>query len=219
MGIEFVVSKELGNIAVTQTEFASVTRTINGEIGPGPFSTLFNTMMGRMADAYAVVTDNMQPFIDIDSEAAFLAGFEDQVAAYRETYLSAISQARTLTVDAYDDYEHLVCMREAKTRYPLLKRTFSRLAELTDKWIANDYWLAMSIDTMFKMLPRLLQEIADLKQKDPADAWVIYQAACADFAPYLALIRDQQAELAALLLSTEPRFQTATAESRISAPK
>lgn len=193
MGIEFVVTKELGNIAATQTEFAAITRTVNGEIGPGPFSILFNTLMGRMADAYAVVIDTLQPLIEIDSEAAFTSGFDEVVAAYRESYLLQISKARTLTVDAYDDYEHLVCMREAKTGYPLLKRTFTRLAELTDKWIANDYWLAMSIDTLFKMLPRLLQEIEDLKQKDPADAYLIYSSAFDDFQYHLDLIRQQNA--------------------------
>lgn len=199
MGIEFVVTRELGNIAATQTEFTAIARTVNGEIGPGAFNTLFNTMMGRMADTYAVVTEQLQPFVDINNEAAFLGSFDDVVGAYRESYLSAISKARTLTVDAYDDYEHLVCMREAKTGYPLLKRSFSRLAELTDKWIANDYWLAMSIDTLFKMLPRLLQEIAELKQKDPADAWTIYRAAISGFAHYLALIRAQQATFTAVM--------------------
>jgi len=193
MGIEFVVTKELGNIAATLSEFSSVTRIINGEIGPGEFSTLFNTLMGRMAKTYDVVIDNLQPLIDLDSEDAFVAGFEGRVADYNSRYLMEISKARTLTVDAYDDYEHLVCMREAKTGYPLLKRTFTRLAELTDKWIANDYWLAMSIDTLYKMLPRLLNEIAALKRKDPAAAWLIYHAAFTDFDIHLALIRQQNA--------------------------
>ncbi len=199
MGIEFVVTKELGNIAATQTEFAAITRTINGEIGPGPFSTLFNTLMARMADTYAVVTDTLQPFMTLDSEATFNSGFDAVITSYRGTYLRQISKARTLTVDAYDDYEHLVCMREAKTGYPLLKRTFARLAELTDKWIANDYWLAMSIDTLFKMLPRLLQEIEDMKTKDPADAYLIYQAAFDDIDSHLALIRRQNAQFRGLL--------------------
>jgi hypothetical protein len=193
MGIEFVINKELANIGMTLTEFSSVTRIINDEIGPGQFSDLFNTMMGRMANAYDVVVDNLQPFIDLDTEEAFVAGFDALVSKFKDNYLLEISKSRTLTVDAYDDYEHLVCMREAKTRFPLLKRTFTRLAELTDKWIANDYWLAMSIDTLCKMLPRLLTEIAELKQKDPGDAYQIYSAAFSDFDIHLALIKQQNA--------------------------
>lgn len=203
MGIEFVVAKELGNIAATQTEFVAVARVVNGEIGPGPFGTLFNTMMGRMADAYDVVIDTLQPFQALDTEAAFNDGFDARVAAYRDSYLLAISKARTLTVDAYDDYEHLVCMREAKTGYPLLKRTFARLAELTDKWIANDYWLAMSIDTLFKMLPRLLQEIADLKAKDPTDAYVIYASMLDDLDGHLSLIHERNTRFRAALRDQE----------------
>jgi hypothetical protein len=203
MGIEFVIDKELANIGMTLTEFSSVTRIINAEIGPGQFSELFNTMMGRMAKAYDVVIDNLQPFIDLDSEDAFVAGFDEQLSSYNGRYLMEISKARTLTVDAYDDYEHLVCMREAKTGYPLLKRTFGRLAELTDKWIANDYWLAMSIDTLYKMLPRLLTEIAELKRKDPGDAWLIYRAAFSDFDIHLALIRQQNARFHAAVSQPE----------------
>lgn len=191
MGIEFVVTKELGNIAATQTEFAAVTRTVNGEIGVGSFSTLFNAMMDKMVGSYDVVVDNLRPLVELDDEVAFKSGFDERATAYRDSYLLQVGKARTLTVDAYDDYEHLVCMREAKTRYPLLKRTFLRLAELTDQWIANDYWLAMSIDTLFKMLPRLLQEVAELKRKDPADAYQIYHSAFADIASYLALIERQ----------------------------
>ena len=193
MGIEFVINKELANIGMTLTEFCSTTRIINAEIGPGDFSNLFNTMMGRMAKAYDVVIDNLQPFIDLDNEEDFIAGFDDLVTRFKESYLLEISKSRTLTVDAYDDYEHLVCMREAKTKFPLLKRTFTRLAEVTDKWIANDYWLAMSIDTLYKMLPRLLTEIAELKQKDPGDAFQIYSAAFSDFDIHLTLIKQQNA--------------------------
>lgn len=193
MGIEFIAVKEMGNIAATQTEFSAITRIVNSEVGPGTFASLFNTMMQRMADSYGVVIETLQPLTDMDGEDRFNEDFDDKTKAFRDGYLLAISKARSLTVDAYDDYEHLVCMREAKTGYPLLKRTFSRLAELTDKWIANDYWLAMSIDTLFKMLPRLLKEIEDLKARDPADAYLIYQSAFGDIGRHLSLIRQQQA--------------------------
>jgi hypothetical protein len=203
MGIELVIDKELANIGMTLTEFASITEIINGEIGPGDFSNLFNTMMGRMTKSYDVVIDNLQPFIDLDSEEDFIAGFDDLVTRFKESYLLEISKSRTLTVDAYDDYEHLVCMREAKTKFPLLKRTFTRLAELTDKWIANDYWLAMSIDTAYKMLPRLLTEIAEIKEKDPSDAFLIYRAAFSDFSVHLGLIKQENARFFASLRQPE----------------
>ena len=59
----------------------------------------------------------------------------------------------------------------------------------------NDAWLAMSIDNLFKRLQGLLNEIATLKKKAPADAFLIYQAAFHDFTPYLGLISQQRALL------------------------
>lgn len=191
MGIEFVLGKELASIGITVTEFGSITRIINTEIGPGKFSRLFNTMMGKMTLTYDVVTDNLQPFVDMDSEDDFNSGFDDLVARYNDRYLLEISKARAYADDAYEDYVHLVCMREAKTGFPLLKRTFTRLAELTDKWITNDYWLAMCIDTVYKKLPRLLNEIAELKRKDPEDAYKVYRTAFGDLGIHLALIKQQ----------------------------
>ena len=79
-------------------------------------------------------------------------------------------------------------MKESKTSFPLLKRTYERFDQLYDKWITNDAWLAMSIDNLFKRLQALLNEIAAVKQKDPEDAFLIYHAAFTGFSPYLDLI-------------------------------
>lgn len=203
MGIEFVLEKELASIGITVTEFATITGIINAEIGPGKFSELFNTMMGKMTHTYEVVTANLQPFVDLDTEDDFNARFDALVSWYSERYLLEISKARAYADDAYEDYVHLVCMREAKTGFPLLKRTFTRLAELTDKWITNDYWLAMCIDTVYKKLPRLLSEIAELKQKDPEDAYKIYRAAFSDLGTQLAWIRQQNARFHDLIRRSE----------------
>lgn len=199
MNIEFVVNKELANISVTLTEFSRVTQIINSEVSSEAFSPLFNTMMSRVAQSYDVVIDALAPFTELESEEAFNTGYDACVARYKESYLMAISKARALTVDAYEDYEHLKCTREAKTRFPLLKRSFIRLETLADKWIANDYWLAMSIDTLFKMWPRLLQEISELKLKDPEDAYLIYSAAIGDLGVYLGVVQAQNKVFHALL--------------------
>lgn len=201
MGIEFILQKELSNIGISITEFCSITGIINGEIGSGEFSKLFNTMMAKMTQAYDVVTDNLQPFINLKKEDDFNTRFDELIASYKDSYLSMIGKARAYADDAYEDYVHLVCMREAKTRFPLLKRTFKRLDELTDKWITNDYWLAMSIDTLYKMLPRLLNEIAELKQTDPEDAYQIYHAAFRDLEIHHALIKHQNIRFQGLLCS------------------
>ncbi|MGV6816406.1 MAG: hypothetical protein ACWA44_03935 [Thiotrichales bacterium] len=203
MNIEFIVNKELANICVTATEFSRLTQIINAQIKKEAFSALFNAMMGKMVDSYDVVVDVLAPFPALDNEASFTERYEASAHQYREDYLMVISKARSLQVDAYEDYEHLKCMREAKTSFPLLKRSFERLEILADKWIANDYWLAMSIDTLLKMWPRLLQEVSEIKQKDPEDAWLIYQAAVTDLELYHAVLRKQSQSFRAQLLGTE----------------
>jgi hypothetical protein len=83
--------------------------------------------------------------------------------------------------------------KETQTAYPLIKRTFARLDEFIDKWITNDSWLAMSIENLLKMLHRFLNEVAELKQKDPSDAFTIFQAVMGALRPYYALLEKEGA--------------------------
>ena len=192
MSIELVIVKELANIGVTLTELSSIARTVTSEIRRGEFAKLFTEMVAELAKCYDVVDDNISPLVELDSELDFVANFDVRHADYKARYLKEISKPRTYVDDAYETYLTLKTLRESKTSYPLLKRTFGRLDEFVDKWVTNDAWLAMSIDTLFKMLHRLLNEVAEVKQKDPSDAYLIYHAALSDFDGYLALIRDKR---------------------------
>ncbi len=80
--------------------------------------------------------------------------------------------------------------KETQTAYPLLKRTFERLDEFIDKWITNDAWLAMSIENLLKMLHRFLNEVAELKQKDPTDAFTVFRVVMVALRPYYALLEN-----------------------------
>ena len=66
---------------------------------------------------------------------------------------------------------------------------FSRLDTLYDKWITNDAQLAMSIDGVLKLKNRLLNEIAEIKQKDAELAYIVFSSAFDDFRDYLTLIQ------------------------------
>ena len=134
----------------------------------------------------------MLPLFEFDSEAALINSFDECHSTYSACYLKEISKPRAYADEAYEEYLLLKGQKECKTSFPLLKRTFLRLDKFVDKWITNDAWLAMSIDNLFKRLQTLLNEIATLKKKDPADAFLIYNAAFHDFHPYLGLIRQQR---------------------------
>lgn len=195
MGIELFIVEELASISVTLTELTSITSIINREIRKNDFAQLFNKMIRELAMSYDVVTENLAPFAGIDSESSFIADYDGLHAAYSACYLKEVSKPRLYADNAYEDYLVLKTFKESKTSFPLLKRTFTRLDQFVDKWVTNDAWLAMNIDNLFKRLQQLLNEIAEMKKKDPADAWLIHHAAFCDFSAYLALISDKRAAL------------------------
>lgn len=192
MGIELDIVEELANISVTLTELSSISKIINGEIKNSEFDMRFNKMVDDLAKSYDVVTANLLPLSEFDSETTLVDSFDECHAAYTACYLKEISKPRAYADEAYEEYLLLKTQKESKTSFPLLKRTFERLDKFVDKWVTNDAWLAMSIDNLFKRLQTLLNEIATLKKKDPADAFLIYNAAFHDFHPYLGLIRQQR---------------------------
>ena len=192
MGTELIIVRELASIGATLTELSSIASIVNGEISNGDFSMRFNKMIDGLAMCYGTVTANLQPFCELDSAASFAANFDDRYSAYRDCYLKEVSKPRSFSDDAYEAYLVLKTLKQSKTGFPLLKRTFGRLDEFVDKWVTNDAWLAMSIDTLFKMLHRLLNEIAGIKQKDPDDAWLVYAAAFDGFNAHVALIQQKQ---------------------------
>jgi hypothetical protein len=142
-----------------------------------------------------VLTQNLSPFAALDNETVFMQGFDQLYAAYRDSYLALVSKPRAFSDEAYEHYLVLQTFRETKTKFPLLKRTFERLEKFVDKWVTNDAWLAMSIDNLLKRLQRLLSEVAEIKQKDPADAFFILSAAFRDFSDYLQLITGKRDQL------------------------
>ncbi len=195
MGIELDLLRELGTISVTLTELSAVTRVINSELKASEFGQRYNRMVAEISIGYDAVTDNLLPLCELESQAEFEKHFDDRHAAYNACYLNEISKPRNHGEAAYEEYLELQTMKQFKTGYPLLKRTFTRLDQFIDKWINNDAWLAMCVDNLFKRLKQLLNEIADLKKKDAEDAFIIYQAAFGSFRTYLILIRQLNTEL------------------------
>jgi hypothetical protein len=193
MGIELDILREFATISATLGESASIANTINSQIKGGDFSARFNKMFEDIGKCYDVVIENILPLSGFDSEPAFIDGFDASHAAYTECYLKEISKPRVYSDDAYEEYLLLKTMKESKTGFPLLKRSFERMDQFVDKWITNDAWLAMSIDNLFKRLQTMLNEIAALKKKDTEDAFLIYRFAFNEFAPFLTLLEQGRA--------------------------
>jgi hypothetical protein len=197
MGTERIIVEELASISMTLTELLSITRIINGEIKNEDFTLQFNGMVNTLASCYDVVISNLLGFSEIQNEESFNNKFESLHAAYTLSYLNEISKPRTYAELAYEAHLELKRMKQSKTSFPLLKRTFIRLDELIDKWADNDVWLAMSIDNLFKRFNHLLNEIAEIKKIDVSDAYIIYHSAFTDFTSYIEIIIQKRDQLPA----------------------
>jgi len=197
MGAERIIVDELASISMTLTELLSITKIIKSEIRNEDFTIQFNTMVNTLAPCYDVVISNFTNFSDIENENAFSSKFDKLHNTYATTYLKEISKPRTYAEQAYEAHLELKRMKQSKTSFPLLKRTFIRLDELFDKWVDNDVWLAMYIDNLFKRFNHLLNEIAELKKIDLSDAYIIYHYATSDFTSYIELIKEKRAQLTA----------------------
>ena len=195
MGIEQLITEELAGISMTLTEVSAMSKLINGEIRNETFIHPFNRMISEINKCYYVVTENLQPFARLNNLDVFSERYDELAQQYRDCYLKEISRPRTYSDEAYEQYLALQGMKECKTSYPLLKRTFSRLDEFIDKWVTNDAWLAMGIDNLFKRMPRLLNDVSELKRKEVEDAFVIFHSAFETFKVYLDLIEQQSREL------------------------
>ena len=192
MGLELKFVRELATVCVTASELAAIENLIKGELTKPAFVEQFDKMANAIGECYEVTAANVQPWLEITNESEFCEKFDSTYADFKATYLSITNQPRVASEQAYIQYMALREYKETQTAYPLLKRTFERLDEFIDKWITNDAWLAMSIENLVKMLYRFLTEIAELKQKDPSDAFTIFQAAMVALRPYYALLENNR---------------------------
>ena len=208
MGFELDIDRELGTISATLLELSSIHSTISSLIRDEEFKRHYTPIIEELAKSYHVVGDNLHGFTQLQSEEEFIANFDALHAAYTDCYLMEISKPRACGEAVYETYQFLKTLKQTKTEYPLLKRSFERLDHFYDKWVDNDAWLSMSIDHLFKRIKNLLTEIDALKQKDPEDAYLIYNAAFKAFAIFIDLIRLKASEL------SEARYIAAPAQKR-----
>ncbi|WFP51834.1 hypothetical protein PL263_07330 [Methylomonas sp. EFPC3] len=190
MAIELKLTKELATVCVTASELAAIETLIKGELAKPAFVEQLDKIGNAIRDCFAETAAVLAPWLEIDNETEFCNRYDAAYADYKASYLGITNRPRLTSERAYVDYMLLREFKETQTAYPLLKTTFARLDEFIDKWITNDAWLAMTIENFVKMLYRFLTEIAELKQKDPTDAFTLYRALMIALHPYYAMLQN-----------------------------
>lgn len=188
MGIEFTITKDLATISATIAELSAVNTIICEEIGSADFQQEYASLLSDILNTYRVVNRTLQPLVEINSPVLFRQQFDECFKVYGATYQRALSEPRINAEFTFEKYLQFRKRKETKTSYPILKRCFSRLHDFIDKWIDNDIWLAMTIDTLLKMINRLLGEIAEANSKDAESAFAMYASLFNTLPPLLAII-------------------------------
>jgi len=183
----FKINEELASIAVTSTELYSVSNTIHHYYAKNAFMAKLSPIILQVNKSYFVLADLFSPFLDIKSMDEFTHNFDTVHSTFKQQYLMEIAKPRKYCDEIYDDYREMKTLKEAQTKYPLLKTSFARLHLLYDKWIDNDAYLPMAIDRATKLFNNFLTDIGDAKNVDIEDAFLVYQSAMDDFRDYIAI--------------------------------
>ncbi len=188
MGIEFTITKDMATVSSTISELKAINALICEEIGSEDFRRQYDSLLFDVLNTYRVVLNILKPLTCVNSLDSFHVKFDNLQQCYSENYQSALSEPRINAEFTFEKYLQFRKRRETKTSYPPLKRTFSRLHDYIDKWIDNDIWLAMTIDTLLKMLNRFLTEVGDIKKSDEESAYHLYQSCLGNIPAFLHII-------------------------------
>lgn len=205
MGIEIQELKDIATITMTATEVASVLTTLAGSIRKPGFQAELGSLTEDIEASYRVVLENLAPFMGINTQAEFDAQFAQQAASYGERYLMEISRPRELAENTFQKNLQFWKIKETKTSFPLFKLTFQRLREFIDKWIDNDIWLAMTIDSLFKNHHRLLGQVSQLAQQDNEQGFLYFRSSILAMQPLVSALEaeaDRLASVSALACET-----------------
>lgn len=191
MGNEFKLLKDAATISATLTELVAVNTLITGHISSDNFLDEYESLLADILNTYRCFEDILQPLVTLRDQQDFNQYFSSQFEWYSEHYQAALSEPRVNAEFTFQKYLQFRKRRETKTGFPLLKNAFSRLHDYIDKWIDNDIWLAMTIDSLLKMLFRLLSEVQAVNSRDSEEAFSLYHSFTSGLLPFCDLIHQQ----------------------------
>ncbi|MBA53215.1 MAG: hypothetical protein CMK89_02060 [Pseudomonadales bacterium] len=206
--LEFTLCKEAASIATTATELAAIQQLLCSHIPKAEFRSALGLVIDPLTETYQVLIYILDPLFSIKSESDFNSGFGAAHEQYKQRLQEKSSLPRSSVEASYEAYLIFSQSKEAKTGFPILRRSFDRLLNYIDKYVDNDSWLLMNIDNVYKMLNLLLGEIAELNTGDPEEAWLTYDLAMESLLPFMQIINTRAQALAS---SAQPQPAAAVA--------
>jgi hypothetical protein len=184
-----ILLKDLSAITATRREWLDIAASIRRCISAPDFCAGFAAVVETLLPCYTFIDAMLQPFVDIADASRFAQEFDERNQAYQQTYLNSLSEARHAADACFEHYLLLAQDKTCKTGYPPLQHSFARLDYMVDKYVTNDAWLVMHIDSVIRRLSRFLNEVAELKKVDSDDALALYQGLMNSIRAYQSLLR------------------------------
>lgn len=192
MASELNAIKDLSTICATGSEVANVVFQLRQTARSASFRQELNDLVIDIADSYGVVFDNFSALSGFNTEQEFAECFAGLAAEYESRYLLEISKPRAFSELTFQKNLQFWKLKESKTRHPLLMGLFARLKAYIDKWIDNDLWLAMTIDSFFKSSFQIIKTTESLLEKDSELGYMYYCSSLRCYKPFLTIIADNK---------------------------
>lgn len=146
MGIEVMIHTALASMTVSVTEFTSLMRQISGAVKDEQFRTTLGEMISEVRRSYETAVDAFAPHYALDTQSKFSSEFSEVRTNFKKHYLKDITRVRTHCDKVTEKLDDLKRRKAWKSRVPILKRSFRRLEDLADSWVANDQVLASDME-------------------------------------------------------------------------
>jgi len=179
----------MATVSATATELRAVAEALYVTSHKQEFKQELTSLLDEILQSYEVVLEHFQPLCAFNDPVVFEKGFPQLAQAFADDYLTVISLPRIYAELTFQKHLQFWKLKETQTKHPLLSNLFTRLKAFIDKWIDNDIYLAMTIDSLFKSAHRVVGEVNELLLQDAELGYLAYQCSLGQLTAYLNIIQ------------------------------
>jgi hypothetical protein len=171
MGLELSIGNELAQLKLSLGEFTTVIKYLIGEAKQQEVREALKEMIQEVRKSYDVAVDVFTPLYALDTKRKFTSRFSQERANFKSTYLKAGSRVRTHCGIVARQLEELKKRKAWMKSLPYIRRSFKRLEDLAESWIANDTWLALNMESLLRGMNGFLNTVSRMQKKNASEAF------------------------------------------------
>ena len=152
-------------------------------------------MIMEVRQTYDTVVETLSPLYGIGSSQDFANAFSQILPSFKRIYLQRSDAARAHCHNVRQIFDALQQRRGWMAQLPIANHGFARLKKICDEWLFNDIDLSYQTRRFFENLNDFLDEVADLNQTDPGEAYRKMRAGLRQAEPSFREIQSRLADL------------------------